>query len=158
MCIFFFPFFEFPREYPRDCPGGPRPCPSLGLGSGPRESAVYPPKTQVYLLRMRPRELKCSHMDENSSWSTNIRALRVRVRVTGALGLGLQGPHNNLTHFYNTSSPLWRHDHTPMMSWPLWRHQKHLKFDWQVTWPSAARWLVHLYHVTYMRLSDWSVP
>ena len=91
MRLFFFPFFEFPREYPRDCPGGPRPCPSLGLGSGPRESAVYPPKTQVYLLRMRPRELKCSHMDETSSSSTNIRALRVRVRVTGALGLGLQG-------------------------------------------------------------------
>ena len=34
--VYFFPFFEFPREYPRDCPGGPRPSPSLGLGSGPR--------------------------------------------------------------------------------------------------------------------------
>ena len=45
----FFPFFEFPREYPRDrqggdCPGGPRPGPTLARGSGPRESAVYPPK------------------------------------------------------------------------------------------------------------------
>ena len=46
-------------------------------------NAVYPPKTQVYGVRMRPREFKCSHMDETSSSSTNIRALRVRVRVTG---------------------------------------------------------------------------
>ena len=48
-----------------------------------QENTVDPPKTQVYLLRMRPREWKCSHMDETSPSSTHIRALRVRVRVTG---------------------------------------------------------------------------
>ena len=36
--------------------GDPRPSPSLGLESGPRENAVDPPKTQVSLVRMRPRE------------------------------------------------------------------------------------------------------
>ena len=46
-------------------------------------NAVYPQKTQVYGVRMRPREVKCSHMDETSSSSTNIRALRVRERGTG---------------------------------------------------------------------------
>ena len=77
-------------------------------------------------------------MDEPSPSSSNIRALRVRVRVTGALGLGLQGPHNNVTQFYNTSSPLWRHDHTPydVMTTPLgWCHQplwRHLTWIWQL--------------------------
>ena len=28
-------------------------------------NTVDPPKTQVSFVRMRPRELKCSHMDEN---------------------------------------------------------------------------------------------
>ena len=46
-------------------------------------NTVNPPKTQVDGVRMRPREWKCSHMDETSPSSTHIRALRVRVRVTG---------------------------------------------------------------------------
>ena len=50
-------------------------------------------------------------MDETSSSSTNIRALRVRVRVTGALGLGLQA-HTITWH------TLLQHVITPMTSWP----------------------------------------
>ena len=48
----------------------------------------------------------------------------------------------------------------PHPSWchPLFEISWQLIFDWQVTWPLAARWLVHLYHVTYIRLSDWSSP
>ena len=47
-------------------------------------NAVYPPKTQVYGVRMRPREFFVAyHKDEPSPSSSNIRALRVRVRVTG---------------------------------------------------------------------------
>ena len=63
--------------------GEPRPHPSLARGSGPTANAVDPPKTQVVVVRMRPREFLPYHMDENSGSSTNIRALRVRVRVTG---------------------------------------------------------------------------
>ena len=100
-------------------------------------------------------------MDETWSSSTNIRALRVRVRVTGALGF--TGPHNNVTHFYNTSSPLWRHDHTPMMSWPHpydvmtpmtsfhenlidRSHDLLLHADWSIctTWPKCG-FLIGLY-------------
>ena len=67
-----------------DFPGGPRPGPSLARGSGPRESAVDPPKTQVYGVRMRPREFFLAyHKDETSGSSSNIRAFRVRERVTG---------------------------------------------------------------------------
>ena len=101
-------------------------------------------------------------MDETSRSSSNITALRVRVRETG---LGLQGhtpkstPHKvtftTRHHSYDVIHALmsdWQLINTPMTSW------KALMSDWQVRWPLVARWLVHLYHVTYIRLSDWSSP
>ena len=36
--------------------GGPRPDHSLALGVRAKENTVYPPKTQMSLVRMRPRQ------------------------------------------------------------------------------------------------------
>ena len=83
MRLFFFPFFEFPREYPRDCPGGTSTQPQPRVRVRTQGNAIEPPKTQVSFVRMRPREFLAYHKDETSSSSTHIRALRVRVRVTG---------------------------------------------------------------------------
>ena len=118
-------------------PKGPRPGPTLAQGSGFGGSAVNPPKTQVSLVRMRPREFgQGYHKNEHSASSSYIRALRVRV-----WGRAAHGPH-----------PRWSLLHDVITPW------RHYLFDWQVTWSLAERWLVHLYHVTQILLSDWFVP
>ena len=160
----FFSFFEFPRESSRDrrgdFPGRPQPGPTLGPGVRVRGECRLSPKTQVSLVRMRPRELSGYHKDEPSCSSSYIRALRVR--VTGLERW--QGPTPRFTHEvtftsrhhpYDVITPDATPSHdviTPMTSSPLTLHPFDMnltaKFDWQVTWSRSARWLVNLYHVT----------
>ena len=89
MCLFFFLFLNSLGNTHvttlglRDCPGGTSTQPQPRVRVRAQGNTVNPPKTQVSLVRMRPREFLAYHKDEPSPSSSNIRALRVRVKVTG---------------------------------------------------------------------------
>ena len=56
MRLFFFLFLNSLGNHHVTARGGPRPCPTLALGVRAKENTVYPPKTQMSLVRMRPRQ------------------------------------------------------------------------------------------------------
>ena len=162
-CVY---FFNSPRnthvtsgETSRWTSTFPHPGPGIKV-KGERRSRN---KIDVSVVRMRPREL-CLPQGWAFRFVFIHKGLRVRVRVRG---LGLLGPTPRLIHdvtFSITSSPPCHHPHHDVIL-PMMSHfpggegfQGRLIFDWLVMWPIAARWLVHLYHVTYIWLSDWSVP
>ena len=132
--------------------------PGLGLKvkgeSRPRE------KLDDSVVRMRPHELFLPQ-----GWAFMFifiyKGLRVGVRVR------VTGPHPKVYPWCH----LLDHVITPMSSSLPWSHSPYdvtisggwgfpgrLIFDLPVMWPLAACWLVHLYHVTNIWLSDWSVP
>ena len=148
--VYFFYHFLITQGILKWPPGGtslgtstwPHPSPGVRIRA---ERRLSPKNPSVFSAHAPSWIFLGYHKDEHSGSSSYIRALRSR-------GLGLTDPPQG-----SPMRSLLDHVITP------WRH--HLfdirltsQFVWQVTWPLAERWLVHLFHVTYIRLSDWSSP